>query len=401
MTGEAKIASAVIVIFSCLLVITPMADTAEWTGSATVEGRFFFHGPQDSEQKRHDASLALTAEYYHRFASGITVTVTPFARLDSNDSQRTHADFRELNLLYPGDGWEATAGISEVFWGATEFVHLVDIINQTDLVEDIDSEGKLGQPMFRFSFVRDWGVVDGFVLPIFRERTFPGSKGRLRSPAVVDTDQAVYESGSEQYHPDFALRYSHTFGSCDMGIAQFLGSSREPSLLETTPGSEETRLFPYYPQIAQTGVDLQMVRGEWLWKSEALYRTGQGRDFFATTFGVEYTLYGVLGSSADLGLLGEYVFDDRDETIPTAFDNDVMIGLRWTANDAAGTKLLAGIIKDLNHSSIVTTLEASRRCGEAMKLQLSGYVFGSTHEGDTLFPLKHDDFVKLEAIYYF
>lgn len=402
MTGNSKItATTAYVIIFCLQMITSRAGAAELTGSATVEGRFFFHAPQYAGQKHHDASLAITAEYFHQFTSGSSVTIMPFARLDSNDPQRTHADFRELNFMYPGDDWEATAGIAKVFWGATEFVHLVDIINQTDLVEDIDGEEKLGQPMLRLSLVRAWGVVEGFLLPLFRERTFPGVKGRLRPSVSVDTDQAVYESSAEQYHPDFALRYSNTLGTCDLGISQFIGTSREPSLLETAAGPGETRLYPYYPQITQTGVDLQMVQGEWLWKGEALYRIGQGRDFFATTFGVEYTLYGMLGSSMDLGILGEYIFDDRDETIATAFENDVMLGLRWTANDAAGTKLLAGIIKDLNHSTIATTLEASRRFGEFIKLQLTGCMFGSTDEKDPFSSLKQDDFLKLEAIYYF
>ncbi len=399
MTWKYKITATASVIFLCLP--TGRTDAAELTGSATVESRFFAHSPQYADQKHHDASLALTAEYYHQFTSGSSVTIRPFARLDSNDSQRTHADFRELNFMYMGEGWEATAGISKVFWGATEFVHLVDIINQTDLVEDIDGEEKLGQPMLRLSVVRAWGVIDGFVLPVFRERTFPGKKGRLRPSLVIDSDKAVFESSAEQYHLDFALRYSHTFGTCDLGIAQFFGTSREPSLLEKDSSPAETSLYPYYPQIVQTGVDLQMVQGEWLWKGEALHRTGQGRDFFATTFGVEYTLYGVLGSSMDLGILGEYIFDERDENIATAFDNDVMVGLRWIANDAAGTKLLAGIMKDIDHSSIGATLEASRRFGETTKLQLSGYMFGNTDEKDTFFSLNQDDFVKLEAIYYF
>jgi len=400
MTEVSRITAAFIILLVQLFTV-PGAKAAELTGSAAVEGRFFFHPPLHAGQKYHDSSLALTAEYYREFSMGSSVTVVPFARLDSADPQRTHADFRELNFIYPGEGWEATAGIAKVFWGATEFVHLVDIINQTDLVEDLDGEEKLGQPMLRLSLVRDWGVIDGYLLPLFRERTFPGKKGRPRSSVVVDTDQAVYESGVGQYHPDFALHYSHTFGACDLGVAQFFGTSREPSLLETTPAAGATRLFPFYPRIAQTGVYLQMVRGEWLWKGEALYRSGQGRDFFATTFGFEYTLHGVPESSMDLGILGEYIFDDRDETIATVFDHDVMIGLRWAANDAAGTEALAGIIKDLNHSSISATLEASRRFGETMKLRLSGYVFADPDENEQLFSLAQDDFVRLEAIYYF
>lgn len=392
------ITTVALVVFCLPLFGIAGVNAAELTGSATVEGSFFFHPSLDTEQKHHDASLAVTAEYAHEFTSGARITITPFARLDSSDSQRTHADFRELNFIYQGDGWEATAGIAKVFWGATEFVHLVDIINQTDLVEDLAGEEKLGQPMLRLSLVRDWGMIDGFVLPIFRERTFVGKQGRLRSP-VVDPDKTVYESGAGQYHPDVALRYSHTFGACDVGISQFFGTSREPLLLETEAG--ETGLSPFYPRIAQSGADLQMAQGAWLWKGEVIYRRGQGRDFFAATFGVEYTLTGILGSAADLGILGEYVFADREKTNATAFDDEVMLGLRWSANDAAGTSLLAGVMDDLDHSSLIATLEASRRLSETVKLQLKGYLFGSRDEEDPVFALRQDDFVKLEVSYYF
>jgi len=54
------------------------------------------------------------------------------------------------------------------FWGVTEFQHLVDIINQTDLVENIDTEDKLGQPMINLALINDWGTVDLFIMPYFR-----------------------------------------------------------------------------------------------------------------------------------------------------------------------------------------------------------------------------------------
>ena len=72
--------------------------------------------------------------------------------------------------------------------------HRVDYINQTDGVEDVDGEDKLGQPMLNLGLQRDWGDLNFFYLPYFRERTFPGTKGRLRAPLVVDTDRARYEA---------------------------------------------------------------------------------------------------------------------------------------------------------------------------------------------------------------
>ena len=76
-------------------------------------------------------------------------------------------------------------GIRKEFWGVTEFQHLVDVINQTDGVEDFDGEDKLGQQMVNLSLVNDWGIVDLFLLPGFRERTYAGEEGRLRGPLVV------------------------------------------------------------------------------------------------------------------------------------------------------------------------------------------------------------------------
>ena len=65
-------------------------------------------------------------------------------------------DIRELNYLLFGETWEVRLGVDKVFWGTTEFVHLVDIVNQTDLVEDVDGEDKLGQPTVNLSVPSDW-----------------------------------------------------------------------------------------------------------------------------------------------------------------------------------------------------------------------------------------------------
>jgi hypothetical protein len=72
---------------------------------------------------------------------------------------------RELVWLKVSDTWELRAGTSKVFWGVAESQQLADNINQTDLVEDIDQEDKLGQPLVNLSLVRDWGNLDLFVLP--------------------------------------------------------------------------------------------------------------------------------------------------------------------------------------------------------------------------------------------
>ncbi len=393
--------TSIILILSFVMTNPSVAFAHELSGYVAVEGRWFFNNALFTDQKRDNASFSLQPEYYHEWESGSSFIFVPFTRVDSADSERTHFDIRELNYLYLGDNWELRVGVGKVFWGTTEFVRLVDIINQTDLVESIDGEDKLGQPMIHLSLPRDWGVVDLFVLPYFRKRTVPGKKGRLRSAVLVDTDQAKYENADKEWHTDFAVRYSHTIGDWDFGIYHFNGTGREPTLLSGLDGNGNPVFIPYYEQINQTGLDLQLVAGEWLWKLEALYRTGQGDNFFASVGGFEYTFVGISETRMDLGIIGEWAYDDRGDDATTAFQNDAMFGLRLAVNDAASTELLAGASFDLNTSSRALSLEASRRFGDNWKATLEAQGFFNLPESDLFFSLRDDAFLLLELAYYY
>ena len=178
----------------------------DWRVSGFISGQFqgFFEEPLDPIQSDTNISAATRPEFYTEWNEGRDAfTFTPFARIDQRDDQRSHYDIRELNWLHVGSNWELRVGAGIIFWGVTESQHLVDIINQTDLVENIDGEDKLGQPMINLSLIRDWGTVDLFVLPGFRKRTFPGPEGRPRIHPPVNADAAVFESDDEDKHIDF------------------------------------------------------------------------------------------------------------------------------------------------------------------------------------------------------
>ena len=110
----------------------------ELTGEVSLEGRVFMGGASRG-LAGYNGSVAVEPEWYADWDSGQqTLTVVPFFRLDQHDSRRTHVDIGELSWDLIGDTWELRAGVRKVFWGVTESTHLVDIINQTDLVEDLD-----------------------------------------------------------------------------------------------------------------------------------------------------------------------------------------------------------------------------------------------------------------------
>ena len=289
-------------------------------GSASVETRVFPSAPAFPAQRRATASpsLALEPEFVWESGTGDRrLRVAPFVRIDAHDGRRTHVDLREAGALFLGDRWTLFTGVGKVFWGKTEAHHLVDIVNQTDAVEDIDGEDKLGQPMLNATLEMEQGAIDVFLLPYFRERTFAGDRGRLRGPLPI-LENAMYESKAEQWHADVAVRWSGFVGELDLGVSAFRGTSREPRLVPVTVEGTggRTALQPYYDLIDQVSIDAQWTRGPTLWKLEAMTRGGHGDRFGATTFGVEHTLFNVGPVGADLGLLGELMLDGRGASAP-------------------------------------------------------------------------------------
>ncbi|WP_144395016.1 hypothetical protein [Pleionea sediminis] len=376
----------------------------DFSAVAGAEVRIF---TEEADQGQDDAGLSFyfEPEWFLDFDDS-SLTIKPFLRWDSMDSERTHFDLREFNFQTVGDGWSLNIGINKVFWGVAETQHLVDIINQTDAIENIDGEDKLGQPMINFNFEESWGTLSLFALPGFRERTFPGEDGRLRLLFPINTDDALYESSEEDSRTDFAVRYSTYVSFWDIGVAHFRGTSRDP-LFVLSPITFE--LTPYYPTITQTSLDAQATIDAWLLKLEMIYRTDFGfendtnKDYVAAVTGFEYTSYGVFESAMDIGWILEYQYDERDTFGNALFSVEVsdlvLGGARLTFNDVDSTDLLLGIGAETDNDVQFFSIEGSRRIGNDMKLTIEGRVFTGIDENEPsstlLYSYRNDDFIQL------
>lgn len=419
-----------------ILLVTQGASIFQWanaaefemSGYAGIEWREHLDSGQfntaTTEQATRQIGLTLEPEMVWSLADGEhTIVFKPYARIDSADEKRTHGDIRELSWMTYGDDWEVTAGISKVYWGVTESQHLVDIINQTDFVESPDGEDKLGQPMVKLTLLRDWGTVTGFVLPGFRERTFPGEEGRFRFALAVDTDKAQYEAREEDDHVDFALRWTHSIEDYDLGVSWFQGTSRDPLFIPTdfvqvgpTPFEiAPTKLAPMYTQINQLGFDLQATLDSWLWKFEAIYRSYNEsikddfnlgglrlEDYTAATGGFEYTFYSPFETNWDVGVLTEYQYDSRDNGQLALGQNDLFMGSRIGFNDAESSELLLGFIQDLDSAGTKSyVMEMSTRIGSSVKLNLDVFVPISDDSTNISAQFRRDDYVQLGLNYYY
>lgn len=377
-------------------------EAFEFRPQAGIELRLFPGEPQFENQLEDvQGSLILSGEGRWTSADRSTrILLEPFVRLDSKDAERTYFDVREASLSHAFNrDWDILIGVSQVFWGVAESRNVVDVINQFDTVEDIDEGEKLGQPMVRISRRSDLGTFEAYYLPVFRERRFPGEEGRLRTEPVVDGGAARYERGGGETAGDFALRYTNRFGDIDFGLHGFYGTSRTPRL-DFAPGSGH--LIPFYPGLTQAGLDVQWTRGSWLLKAELVAGEILDETFSSLVAGFEHTVFDVSGSGIDIGLIGEYLYDDRNlARLPgTIFGNDVFAGTRIALNDIQDTEFLVGAIVDDRTGAVFASAEFQRRIGDTLLLEFEARFLSAS--GDPLIaPLDSDDSLLLRLTRYF
>ena len=385
------------------------------TGRLSAESRWFPQTALFQGQGSHASGFVAEPNLYLEDEAGRILNVTPYFRYDSADDRRTHFDLREAYLLLSGalgnGEWELRLGYDRVFWGVVESRHLVDIVNQIDLVEHPDEKTRMGQPMAYVTWSSDWGVLELLGMSYHRKRTFPGSDGRLRASVVVDNDLAEYESSSGKWQPDFAARYSHTLGLLDFGASVFDGTAREPFLGLCvdcgSPGAPVPVLYPIYHQIRQFGLDAQWTTGSLLLKLEAIRRsgarnlTGVEETFNAFVLGGEYTFFSLWNTGADLTLFAEWDRDGRGRRATNFYENDLFAALRLMLNDVQGTEVTVSVLHDLDKGQRIYGLELARRLSDAFSLDLGAVAITDIDRDDLYYDLRRDGFVQLGINYHF
>jgi len=267
-----------------------------------------------------------------------------------------------------------------------------------------------------------------FPTPGVNNKHSSGEPGRWRTdiapefrvfndPGLNDLDE-FYPSVSIQ--TDFAVRWTNYFGELEVGLSHFSGTSREPRFQVELRTDEfgipnDAVLIPIYDVIDRTGIDAQYFIGDWAWKLEAISRSGQGDRFSAATFGFEKMFVGILGTRGDLGVVAEYLFDDRGEDAPVIGEDDVALRFRYTVNNPSDTTALLVWLYDVDSDEYLMTLEASSRIGANWKMILEASMFNGGKSLTADFPsvlnafadpeselglFQDEDFIKLEFIRY-
>ena len=375
---------------------------SKFSGWAALDGYYYDQNDGENNPPSWVPQLSLQPEFYYETSSGNTAfSFVPYARATKHDNSSSSFDIREAYVQYSGEDWSVKAGLDREFWGVTESINLVDVINQIDLAGNLGGTQKLGQPMVKVTFDRDYGEFSAYLLPYFRTRTFPDPDSAFGSIPEVRENDETFESSREKRHVDFALRWSHSIGDVDMALSYFDGTNRTPTMLVGVAQDGSLFQTPHYTLIKQGGLELQYTRGSWLWKLEAIGAVNDNDHYFASVAGFEYVLPSVFDSRADLSLFAEYLWDSRGDDALTPFENDVMVSARLSLNDTQSTEFSAGVIKDVPTAGILYNLQASTRLGEKWRIALQARVYNDIPEREQFFGINQINFVNLRLTRFF
>jgi len=118
--------------------------------------------------------------------------------------------------------------------------------------------------------------------------------------------------------------------------------------------------------------------------------------------GLEYTLNNIDGNGLDIGVIDEYLYDERDAFALSGLQNDVFYGSRLAFNDINDTAILVGGSVDVDTQTNLLTLEASRRIANNLNMTLEACFLDSISSQELfLLFFKQDNFLAISFSKYF
>ncbi len=185
--------------------------------------------------------------------------------------------------LYLGD-LELSAGQQAVFWGSTDAVNPVDVLNPRDMTFPPDSR-KLPVPMLRVRYyATDEFRLEAVIVPVFTPSIPPDAQwSSAPAPSIPSGVRIVGQAPAEERRPaaelgnvQFGVRATATLPGVDVSGSYFHGFRSTPTVQATLepagePGAFRVKPVLRYDRIDLVGLDASGTVGEVVLRGEAAY----------------------------------------------------------------------------------------------------------------------------------
>lgn len=326
---------------------------------------------------------------------------------------------------YFGEGFDLLVGSNIEYWGVSESNRVVDSVNQRYVIDQTVDYISLGQPMVNLNL--GWGFNTSlglYGLFYFRDRELGSEATRFRSPFLMSNNDAIYEEGNGR-NADFAARFRTSanilWGGVDLALSYFEGTNRAPSSLPeiciepsgafdqddcgtilSNANLGNLTAVPYYAKLRRYGLETVYSNGDVQLTFEGAISQSLGETYYSVIAGAQYSFGGIGPTGDTLTLVAEYLYDDRSLIQPlTIYDDDVFLGFAYNGNDVNGTAIRGGIYYDVNSDAQIYTLSYSRRIGDALRFEVSGFALNSASTADPIIFAQDDGFIEVSLSYFF
>ena len=388
-----------ILLLSTLLSSFLLAEGLEYKGNIGFETAYADHDI-DGKRNRKNA-LRLELELKQKIKSGQLV-FSAEGIADFDDKERRYVKVKDLYYKHEFENSDFLIGRNTRFWGALEFYNHTDTFNTNDWRDDpFDYDSKIGANNIAYTHYFDDSEFSVIAkVHEERQRVQDGASVNNFMPPIYSDN---LETQKDRDRPTLYLKYSGSGEDTqiDYSIIYQNGYDEQRYL---APLGAELRQHAYL--VDKVMAYATLVSGSTIYKTEVAHTTSNDdkvSDYSQLSFGLEHTLYGVVGK-ADLGLLAEYYkYNESDESklgakdFGNLFADDVLVGFRYSFNDSSDSDILGGIAVDRDNHEKLISLEYNTRLYEKYKLGLS-YQHLAPEEGSVF---KELDSVKLDFGYYF
>lgn len=394
---------------------------------------------KDQNSKTNDDQNSFYTRFNTNFEKDFyRINIGGFARVDTLDDSRKITNLDEAYLKFTKNNHSISFGNHVFNWSVLEFFHPIDNINSRNFDVNAERIERLGLPsiLINEEFENSYLQLIYFlstVNPIIpKESNRNGFGLNLENPIYINPSSDKIDTTN---YSQYGIRYHHTFDNIDLDLhwLRKVGNNHAyigiPIQVITDPNQIE--VAPIYFPVTQTGLTLQYVKDDFIFKLESMYfdfddlsktvlkpieifpgfkeESLRPIDHNLNAIGMEYTKY--FTNSHEGTFLVEYQFllnttFDQAKRL-NAFQRDVSIGYRHNFNDFNSNATIFAIIHDIQTGDeTLYNIEHSFRFKENYKMFFNLRIIDapkvkSLFEATGLRPLREADNLSIALTRYF